>query len=654
MISRIVFLIFLLASLVGADTPTQAALRFAEALRDDRPKVEIQPLCCLNPNTGEIKKNNIARSWQEHGEEMLDAPFVVVEEKIEEVHAAVVLSQRVVGSAKKFRVWSFALVRDADAWKPAPVLSSFENSLVDYSARVTEKRKGLVRWMLAREFEASEALAKEVIREFELAMRQTITPEQLKTVAPQALVDGFLQAVRDRNPAAAIARLGGYNENPSSDLTNLHEHIIRCFSSSETMRQWPWNLITDAQSILAPGEVTVNRDVHQISILAIHPDSLFDEPQILTFDVSRKGSTFWQLKLPEFFTKSDVTEEEEGDTLNSQQKNLVDGLKKFVKEKRQLQPKDLYASAEGYSKYISECLTDHDFLRFWVAAVPEDIFTQDGEVPAIGELWQQLQEGTSSSLFALLASKREKKFLLAVLQSYSPGKGMQIQNLWFQETREAQWELLFDEPEDVPAELLDWAAKNEKVWKKTLTLALTEKAQRIGALANASLDLAEIRSGFEKWQKAMDAQSLREVIPFCASFQDEKSILAMLRNIARDIVHDVGKKTVLQVHQSGRWGAVSGRIDYPKNNGKPAFPLYIFVATDAGPRMLPQIDYRVVPDNTTRDFLNKYALGALKKIVPEQTVAELEPIIEAHRKLVAEQPLIPSAASSPSPQPKAP
>ncbi len=645
MIPRLFFLILLIVSSAHAATPAAVAIRFAEALRDDRPKEDITPLCCLNPNTGDIKKSTIYQSWKELGEDMISAPFEVVEEKMEKDHAAVVLSQRLGGSTKSFRVFSFAVVREADAWKPAPLLASFENSVVNYSAEVSETRKNLVRWMSQRAAQAREEMANQVNRDFDQAMRQSITPEQLATVEPAALVDGFLQAVRDRNQAAAIARLGGFSQEPTQEENTLHAHIIRCFESSATMREWPWNLITDSRTILVPGpgQVKAAQGGQLITILAIHPESLLEEPQILTFHVRREGGTRWQIQLPEVFLNSDAVEDEDCEPLRSNNRALIDELKKFVKEKRQSQPKDLYATAEGYAKYLTECLTNHDFLRFWVATVPDGIFMKNGRFPEIRDLWQSLQEGNGTSLFALLASKQEKKFLLAVLQSYSPSQGMQIKNFWLKEVKDKQWELLFDEPEDFPEELLAWMRTNEEGWKKTLTDGLTEKAQRIGALANAPVDIEAIRNTFEQWQKAMDAQSLREVIPFCASFEDEKSILAMLRNVARDMIHDTGKRSILQVHQSGRWGAVSGRLDTMNANAKPVFPLYIFVATDVGPRILPQIDYRVVDGNSTRDFLNKNALRDLTKIVPEQTVAELQTIIDAHRKLVAEQPLIPSA-----------
>jgi hypothetical protein len=483
-------------------------------------------------------------------------------------------------------------------------------------------------------------------------MRQSISPEQLATAQPDALVQGFLQSVRERNPAAAIARLGGFSENPSPKTADIHAHIIRCFESSEIMREWPWNLITDPRSILVPGVVKANDSGHQVTMLAIHPEALREEPQILVFQVTREENSLWQLRLPAFFEDGDVSEEDDSVLLFSQNQELLEALKKFVKEKRQSQPKDLYATAEAYAQYLTACLADHDFLRFWVAAVPEDISGKSPGVPAI--LWQSFQDGGSgSSLFALLASKQEKEFLLAILQSYSPSEGLKIKKLWLKERPDKLWTLLFDEPEEFPAELLAWCKTNEADWEKSHTHALTEKAQRISALANASLNIMEIRNSFQQWQKGMEAQNIRAVIPLCASFNDDTSILRMLRNLGRDIVHDTGKRSILQVHQSGRWGAVSGRLDFLKSDAKPAFPLHIFVATDVGPRILPQIDYRLVSDNTTRDYLNKNALRDLTKIVPEQAIAELQTIIDAHRKLVAEQPLIP-AVTEPTANPESP
>jgi hypothetical protein len=63
------------------------------------------------------------------------------------------------------------------------------------------------------------------------------------------------------------------------------------------------------------------------------------------------------------------------------------------------------------------------------------------------------------------------------------------------------------------------------------------------------------------------------------------------------------------IFRGANWTAVGTRTD-PAD--PPSFPLYPVIATDAGPRILLEIDL-FAAGNRSRDFLNKTALARLRK-----------------------------------------
>ncbi len=640
MINRLILSIFLLSGASYGSSPTELAVRFLEVIRDDKPRNEIVEACLLNSETGDLKKAMIYDLWLSYGKTMLDASFSVVEEKIENDHAAVVLWQRMGKNHQSFQIHAVALVLDQGVWKPAPVLSSFENSIATFSRPILETRKNLVRWMNARVEKAQQELAWQIKQEFELEMRNFITPEKLETADTATMLQSFIQAVRDRNPAAAIAHLGGYTKNPSAELIRIHKQITSCFEKSETMTAWPWKLLTDPRTILIYPDAKEQNGTTTLQVLALHQESLYAQPQILEFKSSKDENKIGFLELPKAFISLKASEDDDSVLLDSST-SLMKALKNYIKEKRNLETSKTFESAEDYAKHLCLCLAENDFARFWTSALPENIPNKGRDIPEITNSWQSLQQATGTSINAFITHKQEGDYATAVLQSFSAREGIEIKYLHLK-LADKRWHLIGDEPDELPENINKWIQQNSDAWEKSPTIELTNQSQRISGLANTQLKADDISKVFGSLQTALMASNLRSALPFCAAFDDETSRNRMLKNLGGSLTHDLGTRTALKVHVSGRWGAVSTRLELKKLGAKPQFPLDVFVATDAGPRLLPQIDLRISPGNNSRDFLNKNTMRDLGKIVPEQALQELQEILNEHTKLVANQPLIPA------------
>jgi hypothetical protein len=112
----------------------------------------------------------------------------------------------------------------------------------------------------------------------------------------------------------------------------------------------------------------------------------------------------------------------------------------------------------------------------------------------------------------------------------------------------------------------------------------------------------------------------------------------MLRILAGELIYGSGTLEVLKVSVSGRWAGVSVKQSSGDSKTSAQYPLFIFVHTDRGPRLLPQVDLKLnAIKNRSREYLNDIAIKDLGKRLPDGAVEELRSLYTDHTKLVEEK-----------------
>lgn len=635
----LITLYILACSCIAAETPAQAAVAFAEGLRDHLRDEKLLERCALNPDTGDRKKQQIMAAWKTYADQMLPKAFEVSGEKTQDSHGAVVLSQKDENSGSSANVISFAVVKRDNTWLAAPILSSFQNSVVSYDPEILRLRQELEHWMLSREILVREELKRQSAEQLLEKMQKKIGSDQLKTIDPAELLRGLIDAIRERDLAGALARLGGYSAEEISDWDNIERHISTTFASGG-LQKWPWCLLSHTQALIATSAPLDLGDETTIDMLAIHPDSLTEEPDFLTFSIKVDEAGSHRVILPEVFWQRDVSEEEMGQIMDYEDDEQLALYQKIFQQARQgFEGVDMSRS-EVLADLIENCLQNNNFVKFWAAGAAPAKKSLLAEMPEMVALWQKLQgSATGSSLFGRVGFLEHKDHALLVLQSYAPRNtnAIQLQKLWL-ERREGQWVLLPDIPALPPEELEKWWDENKKIWSAKLAESLVMDAVRIGGLAQSQPDPLKVREVFQSWLQAVQERSLKKVIPFCAAFQDDRSIQAMMRALAGELMYGSGRYEVLEVAVNGRWAAVSAKYlsDQPKSTAQ--FPLYVFVVTDQGPRMLSQVELKLgLSSNRSRNYLNNLAFTELKKYLPDAAVDELQKLYAKHTALVEQQ-----------------
>lgn len=639
----IVFLLgFSLSVLHAQETPAQAAIAFAEGLRDDVEREKLVKMSALNPDTGDRKKDQIFSAWKSDAKKMLLLPYEVADEKVIGDNAAIVLKQFDPKQGAAIHLLSLAVVKRDQKWYAAPVLSSFQNSIVSYDAEILAQRKQLEHWMVGREIALREEMQERAQQQLHELMEKSIRPDALKSITPRALLDELIAAIRARDQAAVLARLGGFSTDSIENWDVISRRVTTVFASGG-LQNWPWKLLSSPQALIAIGEPMEIADETEIELLVIHPESMMEYPDYMTFTIYKDEMGRARLQLPEIFWMRDVAEEEMGEVMNEESEEHMAMYEELRKQARASFAGADMSRAATVVDAVEKSLQSNHFASFWGAGSVSTKLLKSGEIPELITQWKKLQgSAVGSSLYGRVGFLEKDDFALLVLQSYSPRSttAIQLQKIWFQR-KNNEWVLLADEPEEPSEELTKWWDDNKKTWASKLADSLVADAVRIGGLAPQQPDASQVREVFASWLQGVQEKSLAKVIRQCAAFQDDRSIHSMMRALAGELMYGAGQYEVLDVVTNGRWAAVSAKYLSDKPKSTPQYPLYVFVLTEKGPRMLPQVELKLaVPVNRGHTYLNNLAFTNLKKLVPETAVEELQKLFTQHEELVKKQMMV--------------
>jgi hypothetical protein len=639
-------------ALPAAETPAQSALNLAEALRDGSARDVVIAQSALNPDTGDRKKGVIFETWKSESKKMLPLPFTVAAEKINGDCAAVVLHQYDPLRSELPHFISFAIVRQAPhaaeekktapakpEWFAAPVPASFENSVVSYDDAVLQSRRQLESWMLSREIELREKIQQDIKQQLQERITRAVSPEALAALDPKALMNAFIQALREKNHAAVLAYLGGHSADSVINWDNISFRINKLFQGND-LRQWPWKLFADTQSMFAVSDPLDLGDELSLDVLALHPESISEEPDYLSISILKDPQGRNYISLPSIFSQNEAAEDELGEIMDYDDIGHMQLFAQIVADaKAHLGNADLSQSAE-VAKIILQCLKNNDFRRYWAINACNLKNLRAYEEGTTVSFWQELQGKTGSSLFGQVGLKEHEDFALLVLQTYSPrdNSGMQLKSIWLNR-RNDTWHITGTEaPEEGVPELTKWFADEKKSWIANWSDSMLGDVAKIGGLAAKGPDLAEVTKIFFAWQKDLQEKSFTKVITHCAAFDDPTSSLKMLRALAGELIYGTGTIEVLKVTVSGRWAGVSAVQSSGEAMKSSQYPLFLFVHTDKGPRLLPQVELKLnAVKNRSREYLNDIAIKDLGKRLPDGAVDELRSLYTNHAKLVEEK-----------------
>ena len=631
-----VSLLFALQGLAtAADTPEVAAMDFAVAIKTSTIAGAQEKLCALNPDTGEAKKAKIVGAWSGLRDTMITAEFELADQKTDGDFAAVILKQADPENANNFRIYGFGIVKREGAWLAAPVPSSFENSIVSYEADSLARRKTIQQWMLGREVSLREEMQKNAATNLLEKMRQFMPAEKLKTIGGKELLESFVKACREKNQNAALAHLGGYSSDEVDGWVRITRRLTKAFTGDE-INKWPWRLLADPSTITCIGAAEEVAGEIAVHMLALHQNGITEEPEYMIFAVKHDEQGLARLELPYVFVNDDVTEGDDGAVMDSSEEDQVKLYEQLRAEARAKLSQIDVSKSDALASGIEKTIQSGDFASYWgMNSIASDEGKLD-DLPMIVDLWQKLQANSSTSLFGRVGFLEVNDQALLVIQCYNStnADGITLKKLWLKREKNV-WSLEEDIPELPEEKITAWLEENKQKWTSEWADSLVGGSVRVGGLANSTPDGTAVRDVFTKWSAALKEKNLPQMMSQCATFNDSASVMKMLRNLSGELQYGSPSMEILDVATAGRWGAVCVK-QTPKSKSPPQYPLYVFVGTDQGPRLLAQMDFKL-DAGRSREFLNQQSFQNLSKSLPEAAVSELRSLYDKFSSLVKEK-----------------
>jgi len=619
---------FTLAGLAFAgDDPGQTAVRYLEQVRAGKVNLDPGKDTALSPITGEDKRAEIAKRLEQLKKGLGPEAFAAQEVKTDGDFAAALVIQDSPLDSSKLRVETVALLRQGNAWLPAPLPGSFENTSLGYDANRSRRQRELVDWMQTRQPAALDALRANAQERLRGLIREKISPGDLRTSSPRLLAQRFVKACRERDTSVLLGLLGGLSEPPFGGATETPVDLNRTFAGKTPAAEWR-DFVSPQVIVSVLGEtIEANRARVSLGLL----DTTAGKTGAPRFAMSellfrREADESWRLTWPG---------PPQDQLRGSESQNVF--LSKMPDQLRMdFPPTPQATSAEIHRAFPAALLSSDPTAALPLVDLTGEPETTCNRLLAFASVRHGLP-APGSFLLVPVALKEEGDRAIAAYQTFRPQEAGRTDLRVFHFKKSATGWLWHPEGATSKAfATLNAFAEREKAgWETEWQRRLFESSALLDSPAPGEApDETAAREVFARWQTALGQKG----DPFAAlattthlRLRDDDAS-HFLRNFGYEWIDahrpDAAPAKVLGVVRHGRWAGISLRTD--KSSDAAVYPLYPIVQTPAGPRLLLEIDL-VAGGDRSREFLNEASLQRLGKI--PDALAELRQLFTLHRQL---------------------
>lgn len=608
-----------------ASEPGTVALEFLEKVREGEVNLEPGGDTALSPHTANTKRRQIARSLASLAADLKNGTLEIGEVREDQDFAAVMVRKVSGFDASGIQVFPVALVKKGANWIPAPVLASFENSVMGYTVPLKQRLLNLEHWMSRERVLSLERLMTQSSEKMRNEIRKDLNLDLLIGDDVGAVVDGFLKACAEGRHAAMLGFLGGLSdplpENWASRLRATNDALAKTAA-----RNRPWRLMISQDVI----RMIVNQETGTtdglVSVAFLDPDRVRGRGSlgmldIIHFAMRRDGGGRWRIDLPDSLVFNDRRELEIDEGFDV---DLMDEFPRRLREEDGL----INANTAEEAKNLVVNSLRTEGLRNLLRLVDFGSGGKEARVACLwaAEVWWTMNQPNSFRIPFELAFREDGEAAVAVFQWFTPQDPdrFEMRTMYFSKYPGGwKWAsgLVTPTERDSYAKLAEWVNRQEKFWRidwRASILAGSERLKKLDFSKVASEQQA--RELGEKWLDAINQTDLTAATALTAWLDDGEPPFKALRNLSyhlADPLNREGKAAIHAIHRSDLWTAVE--IQYP--GGISAFALVVL--TPSGPRFLPEIDL-LNGDNRTRRFLNRTSFDRLAAFTEKETLRELE------------------------------
>jgi hypothetical protein len=616
----------------GAPEPAQVALDFLAKVRSGKVNLEPGGDTALSANTDADKRGEIARRLERAAADLATGTLEPGAVKIDGNLAAALVHQLGGYDADRIRVLAVALVRKDDAWLPAPVLGSFENSGLGFAPDLRPRVRALEDWLLEESAQELDLLRQQVTARMQSEIRACFTAEDLRQLSPEAAADRFLAACAKPQLPVILGLLGGLQTTLPGDWSSRIKAANSAAASPQTAKR-PWRLLVGPDLLRTAVQREADATTARITIACLDPtqfpgNSAQPEIEFVHLKLSKGPDDLWQVDLPAPFLAADPQNPAEG----ADEDNAA--LADYPAALRESHPLQAQPTVEAAVAALQQAL---------LAPTPGPLIALldldgQGKTVRLGctravAAWGALHDPGVVRSPVPLSVFQNAAIAAASFQYFSVRHDALDLRVFYFERHDSGWRLLAGltpgpRTEDRFLAATSWADGQTKRWTGKWREKLLAASTHLVALPAASAPTeTEARQLIDSWLQAIRSGSIAEALALTAWLDPEKSPARVLSNLGYEINSARKTKTqavITTVARGNSWAAVGVRASL---GDKPSLPIYPVVATPNGPKLLLEIDYFASPERG-RAFLNRAALDHLRDFAPAAAVTELEALLK--------------------------
>jgi hypothetical protein len=635
----LVMLVASSAPVPAAGGPGEAALSFLRGLTRENGVFAVGDTA-ISPDTPEQRRADIAVRLSKLGRAIRPDDLRVLEEKLDGELAAVLVSQITNYDSNSVQVHAVGMVKGAEQWRPAPLPSSFDNTGLSFRPGFLPRIKALEDWMLRARGEQLVRLKEDAFVLLFEEMRKLRSPDELHEATPDRLAADFLAALKARSLPGALALLGGLEDPRPAEWDETFQAVARVLRRPE-IEHPHWRLLAAPEAARAVVMTEQGGEDGMVSIVALDPAGDYEarpRPRAVHLPFVRSDGGLWRIRLPSELLAPAAQVEVPADDEDLLDADLVAAFPAKLRDA-------VAASPEATSRGAAEALLLALRAPSFQALAPRLDLEAESAVALDGmnraaRLWQRFHLPDLPAAPVLLELHESGDDACALVQVFSARLPVPaaLQVLFFRRGP-AGW-LANPGFSGAPGlahakdsvSLARWSGPALEARERDWTAGLIHRLGGIPADSAPTED--EAREAVSGWRDAIVAGDVAGMLARSACFDDPAGSSRLLRNSGYELTARQ-RGNILGVHRAGRWAAVSMRVPPAAgDDSADSFPLFVVVATESGPRVLPELD---LFDSLARgrELLNRQVWLRLDARLPEAARGELETIFQKHRTLSA-------------------
>lgn len=615
--------------------PGKTALEFIEKVRDKNLNLEPGTDTALTPQTTEQKRKEIARRLERMAGDLDHSTLEIGAVKTDGDLAAVLIRKFHGFNSQRLAVFPVALVKRGVDWMAAPVPASFENTGVGYQAGVRPRLAALENWMLREQASDLDLLREETNHRMRRKIEESLSEAEFRGLDSKQAAERFVTACEQRDVPELLGLMGGLEAEPPGDWTLRLNSVEEGLGKASSALTRPWRLLAAPEVLRVPLFHDDEEDTAYWVIACLDPKGFPNQaslPQIelIRLNLTRSAAKTWRVDPPRAFIQGDDEVDFSAETTGDSRL-----LGMFPSKVALKYPPEPESTAEKAVEALHAALAS-PHPASWARLVQFKGETDDvcGNYGKTAAIWWQANDPANPRIAIPLDFHEQEDMAVSACQFFDSRHPDQfdLQYFYFEKTPMG-WMWAPASPRSKFKAMDEWIGGQPAKWQERWQERMLADSQLVDQFSAPAPNDDEARKLVNTWSESSRRTDLKSAIRLTARMNTPDSTVNTLRILGYEFSGSASIKqtpAVSFVKQGANITAVG--VKSSTSDGKTLFPLYAVVATDAGPRILLEVDL-VASDSRTREYLNEVSLKRLRKTAPE-VADELQQLYSDFRKQV--------------------